>query len=123
MNTATAVGAGDFEGGALVSLLDKALEAKVSIRQKKGASADELELAVALMRGHVSGAQVMAALGQKSDSENSAAKAWAWRVLRAGLTDGRLTLTIETESDEDAEFDKKHEAAKVAPLAAGAVRR
>jgi hypothetical protein len=100
-----------------VSLLDKALEAKVSNRQKKGASTEEVELAVAYYRGRVSGHQLLAALGMKVENTSSASKGWAEKVLRAGLADGRVTLIVEAEADEDAEFDKRHEAAKAAPLA------
>lgn len=96
----------------MVSLLNKALEAKVSNRQKKGASAEELELAVAYWRDHVSAHQVLGALGIKVKHAVSFADGWAKKVLRAGLTDGRLTLTVEVESDADADFDKRYEKAK-----------
>ena len=98
-----------------MSLLDKALEAKVSSRQKKGASTDELELAVAWFRGHVSGHQVLAALGEKSANVETRTKSWAVKVLRAGLANGLAVVTIEDPEEDD--FDKKHEAAKATPLA------
>lgn len=99
-------------GGEIVSLLDKALEAKVSGRQKKGASNDELELAVAYWKDHVSAAQVLAALGQKAENATSFVDTWAKKALRAGLADGRLTLRLEADSDEDAAFDAHHEKVK-----------
>lgn len=105
-----------------MSLLDKALEAKVTSRQKKGASNEDLELAVAFYRGHVSCHQLLAAIGMKVENPSGASKGWAEKVLRAGLADGRITLTLEVEADEDAEFDKKHEAAKAAPIKIGGAR-
>jgi hypothetical protein len=104
-------------GGEAVSLLDKALEAKVTNRQKRGASVEELELAAAYLRGHVSSHQVVAALGQRVENPAGFVNGWALKALRAGLGDGRAVLTIEDPADDD--FDKKHEAAKVAPLSSG----
>jgi hypothetical protein len=100
-----------------VSLLDKALEAKVGTRAKRGATLEEIELAAAYLRGHVSGAQVLAALGVKAENESGKALTWAVKTLRSGLADGRATLTVDDPADDD--FDKKHEAAKVAPLSSG----
>lgn len=107
-----------------MTLLDKALEAKVSARQKKGAATEELELAVAYWKDHVSAAQVAVALGSKSKNATSAIDSWAKKVLRAGLADGRISLTVESQEDE--EFDKRHAeamAGKAAPAPVKAVGR
>jgi hypothetical protein len=100
-----------------VSLLEKALEAKVPGVAKRGASADELELAVAFFHGRVSSKQVAVALGQE---KAFGVAAWAARVLQVSLQDGRCSLVIgdPEETDEDAEFDRRHEEAKAAPLSA-----
>jgi hypothetical protein len=82
-----------------MSLLEKARTAQVPLRSKRGASSDEVELAVAWFKGQVSSAQVAVALGQEKPSGITA---WACRILQAALASRRADL-IAIDEDEEGE--------------------